>query len=127
MQIPSQYQQLMPYMIVPKAYQFIDFMKKVFDAVEQIIVPRSEGVIMHGELRIGDSIIMFADSTEDIAPRPAGIFIYVEKLEEIYRKALAEGASSTMKPAQQSYGYACGFHDPFGNDWWPVQADAINN
>ena len=56
MQVPSQYNRLMPYMIVPNAYQFIEFMKDVFGATVQHITPRSEGVIMHGELKIGDSV-----------------------------------------------------------------------
>ena len=55
MKIPPQYNRLMPYMIIPDAAGFIVFMKEVFGAEEQVIVPRSEGVIMHGELRIGDA------------------------------------------------------------------------
>ena len=50
MKIPLQYNRIMPYLIVPNATDFIRFMKEVFGAEEQIIVPRSEGVIMHGEL-----------------------------------------------------------------------------
>lgn len=122
MQIPSQYNRLMPYMIVPKAYEFIAFMKDVFGAAEQLIIPRSEGVIMHGELRIGDAVIMFADATEQFAPRPAGIFIYVENVDETYKKALAAGAAPHMAPTKMEYGYTCGFKDVFGNDWWPVEA-----
>jgi uncharacterized glyoxalase superfamily protein PhnB len=121
MRIPPQYNRLMPYMIIPKATEFISFMKEVFDAETQIIVPRSEGVIMHGELRIGDAVIMFADVTEQFAARPAGIFIYVESVEDTYKKAIAAGALSMMEPGQQPYGYTCGFKDAFGNDWWPVE------
>jgi uncharacterized glyoxalase superfamily protein PhnB len=54
MKIPPQYNRVMPYLIIPRAAEFIVFMKEVFGAQEQMIVPRSEGVIMHGELRIGD-------------------------------------------------------------------------
>ncbi|TMI86534.1 MAG: VOC family protein, partial [Bacteroidetes bacterium] len=64
-------------------------MKNVFGATEQAIIPRSEGVVMHGEMRIGDSVIMFADTTEEIGARPAGLFIYVESVDETYRKALS--------------------------------------
>jgi PhnB protein len=124
MKIPSNYNRLMPYMILPNAYRFVEFMKNVFDATEEAIIPRSEGIIMHGELRIGDSVIMFADATEEIAARPAGIFIYVEDVDETYKKALAWGANSLRAPEQQPYGYTCGIHDPFGNDWWPVQAES---
>ena len=121
MPIPSQYNRLMPYLIIPGAARFIEFVKMVFGATVQIIVPRSEGVIMHGELRIGESVIMFADTTEQFPSRPGGIFIYVEDVDETYREALTAGAGSLMTPAQQPYGYTCGFTDPFGNDWWTVQ------
>ena len=121
MKIPPQYNRLMPYMIIPDAAGFIVFMKEVFDAVEQIIVPRSEGVIMHGELRIGDAVIMFADVTPEFTAKPAGIFIYVESVENTYKKAIAAGAVSVMEPVQQSYGLTCGFKDAFGHDWWPTE------
>jgi len=123
MKIPSTHNRLMPYIIIPNAYKFIDFMKNVFGATEQAIIPRSEGVIMHGELRIGEAVVMFADKTEQIDARPAGIFIYVENTDDTYEKAIEAGCKSLMKPVQQPYGYTCGFHDPFGNDWWPVQAE----
>ena len=122
MQIPAQYNRLMPYMIIPGAYEFITFMKAVFGAEEQLLVPRSEGIIMHGELRIGDAVIMFADATEQFEARPAGIFIYVDNVDANYDKALAFGATSHMAPTTMDYGYTCGFKDAFGNDWWPVQA-----
>ena len=122
MKIPPQNNRLMPYIIVPGAYKFAEFMKNVFGATEQTIIQRSEGVIMHGELRIGDSVIMFADATTEIDARPAGIFIYVDNVNETYREALHMGANSLREPTQQPYGYTCGFRDPFGNDWWPVQA-----
>jgi len=123
MNIPAQYNRLMPYLIVPGAAGFIHFMKEVFGAEEQIQVPRSEGVIMHGELRIGDAVLMFADVTPEFAARPAGMFIYVDSVTDTYNKALAAGAVSVMEPAQQSYGFTCGFKDPFGNDWWPTEGE----
>ncbi|MEI9943070.1 MAG: VOC family protein [Chitinophagaceae bacterium] len=98
-------------------------MKNVFGATEQAIVPREEGIIMHGELRIGDNVIMFADQTGQFAAKPAGVFIYVDSVDETYKKALEEGATSIMPPSQQSYGYTCGFRDPFGNDWWAAQGE----
>jgi len=121
MAIPIKYNRLMPYLIIPNAYQFVDFMKDVFGATILSIIPRSEGIIMHGELCISDSVIMFADATEEFAARPAGIYIYVDNLDEVYSKALTGGAKSTMEPSQQPYGYTCALKDPFGNDWWPVE------
>ena len=123
MKIPPQYNRVMPYLIIPDATGFINFMKEVFGAEEQILVPRSEGVIMHGELRIGDAVIMFADVTDQFSARPGGMFVYVDDVKETYKKAIAAGATSTMEPAKQSYGFSCGFKDAFGNDWWPCEGE----
>lgn len=121
MKVPTEYNRLMPYLIVPDAYAFIAFMKDVFGATEQRIVPRSEGVIMHGELRIGDSVIMFADVTPEFLAKPAGMFIYVDNVNDTYQKAITAGAASLMEPMLQPYGFTCGFKDPFGNDWWATE------
>ena len=123
MKVPTQYNRLMPYLIVPNAADFIAFMKEVFGAEEQIIVPRSEGVIMHGELRIGDAVIMFADVTPEFTAKGAGIFIYVENVGDTYIKAIKAGAVSVMEPIQQPYGFSCGFKDAYGNDWWPTEGN----
>ncbi|HET9824050.1 MAG TPA: hypothetical protein VFP87_01885, partial [Chitinophagaceae bacterium] len=58
-------------------------------------------VVMHGEWHIGDSVVMFADTTDEIGAKPAGIFIYVENVDETYKKALAMGANSLRAPTQQ--------------------------
>ena len=52
------------------------------------------------------------------------VFLFMLKIQdEAYKKAMEAGAASLMRPTQQPYGYTCGFHDLFGNDWWPVQAE----
>ena len=121
MEIPKQYLPVMPYLIICNANAFLNFAKEVFNAKEQLVVPRSEGVIMHGELRINDAVIMFADATEQFAERPAGMFLYTENVDAVYAKALKNGAKSTMMPAAMEYGYSAGFEDPFGNQWWIVE------
>lgn len=124
MQIPSDYNRLMPYLIVPGGAAFIRFMETVFGATVQRNIPRSENLIMHAELRIDDAVIMCADATEEFAARPAGLFIYVESTDAVYKKAIEAGASSLMEPATMDYGYTCGFRDPFGNDWWATEPPA---
>lgn len=78
---------------------------------------------MHGELRIGEAVIMFADATDEFLAKPAGLLIYVESVQDTYKKAIAAGATSVMEPVQQPYGLTCGFKDKFGNDWWPTEAE----
>lgn len=118
MNIPNYYLPIMPYLIINKAADFIEFVKKVFDADIKLIVPREEGVIMHGELTIGKAAIMFADATEVYAPKPAGMFLLIKNVDEVYHKALASGAVSLHEPTKMDYGYSAGFLDAFGNSWW---------
>ena len=120
MNIPEGYQTVMVYLIVDGASEFLDFSRQVFNAVEkkEARTMRDENTIQHSEIRIGDSTIMFADSTETAKPRTAGFFIYVENADETYKKAIARGATAISGLSDKSYGRSGGVKDPFGNIWW---------
>lgn len=116
--IPEGYQQVMPYLILKNAAGFFAFTQRVFDAIEAHKTMRDENAIRHAEVKIGNSTIMYADSTKEYEPATANLFIYVENADATYKKALEAGARSIMEPADQSYGRSCGVTDPFGNTWW---------
>lgn len=121
MTIPEQYNQLMPYIMVKTAPEFLAFAKEVFGATEQLIVPRPDGSVMHGELRIGSAVIMFADANEDYKAAGNSLCLLVESADEVYKKALAHGAFSLQAPEDKEYGRGAGFQDPFGNTWWLME------
>jgi len=116
--IPEGYNRVMPYLIVADADGFLAFAKMVFGAEEKYKELRDEKTIRHAEVRIGDSVIMFAQSTEEYSPQTAGMFIYVDNADKVFKKALAAGAQEVMAPSSQSYGRSSGVRDPFGNTWW---------
>lgn len=66
---PEGYHQVIPYIIMNNASDFFGFMKIVFDAQEISRHMRDEKLIMHGEIKVGDSVIMFADATEQFPQR----------------------------------------------------------
>ena len=115
---PEGYNTIMPYLILKGAQDFSVFMQKVFGATETMRVMRDESDIMHAELKVGDSVVMFAGATTQYEVNNAGMFIYVDNADSRYALAIAEGASSIMEPANQEYGRSCGVKDPFGNTWW---------
>ncbi|QQL49488.1 VOC family protein [Mucilaginibacter ginkgonis] len=116
---PGDYQQIMPYLIVPSGLRFISFMKKVFGAQEKgERHMRDEFTIQHAELTVGQSVIMLADSTDNYPPQTAGMFIYVDDCDTVYQVALDEGAISVMPPNDMPYGRSAGIKDPVGNIWW---------
>jgi PhnB protein len=120
MKIPEQYNQLMPYLILRGSSSFQEFMKSVFDAEEQLIVPGEDGTVMHGELRVGEAVVMYAETGGQFAVMNAGMYIHVADTDATYRKALAAGADTVpgQEPSDKEYGRACGVKDPFGNVWW---------
>jgi uncharacterized glyoxalase superfamily protein PhnB len=112
------YSPIMPYLVLVGAKDFIQFAKDVLGATEKLIVPREDGTIMHGELRINGGIVMIADAN-DVHPRfPAAMSVVVKDLESIYDKAIARGAISLQEVGDRGYGKSAGFEDPFGNRWW---------
>ncbi len=121
MNIPQNYLPVMPYLILKEAKAFINFAKIVFDAKEQLIVPGENETIMHGELKIHDAVIMFAQAGDTWTEKTAGMYIYVTDVNNVYQKALENGATALMAPEKKEYGYSGGFEDPFGNHWWIVE------
>ena len=79
---------------------------------------RDENTIMHAEIMISGSTIMFADSTDTYGVRNAGMFIYVDDADATFKKAIDAGATVVTEMADQSYGRSGGVQDPYGNIWW---------
>jgi PhnB protein len=96
-----------------------EFVKHAFGAVEierHEFGPKS----FHIEARIGDSVIVL--ETGD-PPHPEGtpgsLYIYVPDVDDAYRCALEQGATSIAPPEDKPYKErAAGVRDSFGNTWW---------
>jgi uncharacterized glyoxalase superfamily protein PhnB len=111
-------QTVIPYLIIPEAHRFFDFIKEVFNGHETSRFMNEDQSLMHGEVSIGGSIIMFGNSGGQWQSQPAGLFIYVENADETFKKALDNGASVVMEMSDKDYGRTGGVQDPFGNTWW---------
>ena len=119
MKIPEGYQAVMPYLILNDAAGFIDFTEKVFDAKVLNRHLRDDGqTIMHAEINIDGSVIMFAQTTEQYSVQNANLFVYVDDADKTYQAALQNDATSVNEPADQPYGRSGGVKDPNGNTWW---------
>ncbi|HEX9741142.1 MAG TPA: hypothetical protein VGA29_10240 [Ignavibacteriaceae bacterium] len=62
MKVPEGYQTVMPYLILKDASGFLNFSQKLFKAIELQKVTDDNGEIIHAEIKIGDSTIMFGQS-----------------------------------------------------------------
>jgi PhnB protein len=125
--IPGGRNALTPYITVKNAAAAIDFYKKVFGATELMRMADSDGKVGHAELKIGDAVLMLSDefpeygvrSPETIGGTPVTLSLYVEDVDAIAAKVVAEGAKVLRPVEDQFYGDRAGkFEDPFGHHWW---------
>jgi PhnB protein len=124
--VPDGYPRVIPYLIVSGAGNAIDFYTKVLGASERMRMPGPDGKIGHAELELGDSVIMLADESPDMGNRspkaiggsPVMISVYVDNVDGVFERALAEGATELRAVEDQFYGDRTGqFEDPFGHRW----------
>jgi PhnB protein len=66
--IPEGYHTFTPYFVVEGASNFIDFVKDAFGGQEMYRFPAPGGKVGHAEMRVGDSVLMLADTTAEFSP-----------------------------------------------------------
>ncbi|HKV58090.1 MAG TPA: VOC family protein [Ktedonobacteraceae bacterium] len=108
-----------PYLMVPQAADLIDFVKHAFGATELLRGTGSAGGI-HAEVKIGDSMLMIGGGgTWDGEQMPAALYLYMDDVDAVYKRALQAGATSISEPENQPYGDRVGgVKDAFGNIWY---------
>lgn len=105
----------------------LDWLKRAFGFEEKAVYRGDDGVIHHGELRLGDGLIMFGQHREDgklgdRAPDPlsstGSIYAVVPDPDAHYERARAAGATIVRELEDQPYGsreYSA--RDVEGNMW----------
>jgi PhnB protein len=123
---PEGYHSVTPYLIIKGAAEAIDFYKRALGATELMRMPTPEGKIAHAEIKIGDSAIMLADEYPEMghkSPKSLGgasvsLMVYVERVDDVFRQAIACGAKELQPLKDQFYGDRSGtLQDPFGHVW----------
>jgi PhnB protein len=124
--IPDDYPRVMAYLTIDGASDAIDFYTKVFAAKERVRLGGPDGKVGHAELQIGDSVVMLADtfpemggpSPKSLGGTPVGLMVYVEDVDDTFKRALDAGATEDQKVEDRFYGDRAGqFTDPFGHKW----------
>ena len=124
--IPEGMHTVTPHLVCAGAADAIEFYKKAFGAVELHRLPGPDGKLMHGAIRIGDSVVMLVDENpawNALGPKalkgsPVTLHLYVEDADAFFAKAVASGASAMMPVTEMFWGDRYGVvTDPFGHNW----------
>jgi PhnB protein len=118
--VPEGYHTVTPYLVVDDGAGLIDFLKKGFDANVTFVMNRDDdGRIMHSAVSIGDSTVMISDTMENMGPQTGMLYLYLENVDDVFKKAVKAGATSVREPQTEFYGDRAGaVKDKWGNTWW---------
>ena len=108
------------YLFTENPKELIDFLKNAFYAVE---INRStnpkNGDIANVILQIGDSCFMISQAREQFLNMRTAFYLYVDNVDEMHKRAVANGAKVEFEPWDMDYGdRQSGIIDPAGNYWW---------
>jgi uncharacterized glyoxalase superfamily protein PhnB len=125
--VPKGFRTLTPHIVVNDAKAAADFYHRAFGAEVMGLSLGPDGKVMHAQVRIGDSILMFADEYLEFgAPAPSTtktdtcvrLHLYVEDADKVFNSAVEAGAQVIMPVTTQFWGDRYGqVLDPFGHRW----------
>jgi PhnB protein len=124
--IPKGIHTVTPHIVCDGAAAAIDFYKKAFNAEELMRLPGKDGMLMHGAIRIGDSVVMLADENPEwksFGPKTlkgssVTLHLYVEDADRQFKQAVEAGCTVYMSMADMFWGDRYGIvQDPYGHVW----------
>ena len=124
--IPPHLHTVTPYMVVRDTKKAMDFYAKAFGAEILMSMDGPDGKVLHGEIKIGDSVIFLGEECaqmNQLGPESRGgstsaLMIYVNDVDASFDKAVKAGCTVLMPVADMFWGDRYGrLTDPFGHGW----------
>jgi PhnB protein len=106
--------------------QALDFYKKAFGAQELAREVTPSGKLVHGRIRIGDSMVLLSDvfrgsdrsAPSTVETTTVTLHIYTTDVETLWNRAVDAGAKVTLPLDDTYWGERYGhLVDPFGHHW----------
>lgn len=116
---PEGYNTVSPWVVTEDTGAFLDFVSEAFGGEEVGRVVTEDGLIGHGEIRVGDTVVSAFDRHADWAAMPSLLRVFVVDADAAVSRALAAGAQIVTPISDDAFGQRGGrIKDPFGNIWW---------
>jgi PhnB protein len=101
-----------PYLAVSDPKKALEFYEKAFGFQKRFAMEGKDGQIVHAEMQHREGVIMMGPEMEDYAKSPKalghrpsiGLYIYVDDVDALYRRAIGAGAKTFREPQDQFYG-----------------------
>jgi len=124
---PEGFQSITPHFMVEGAARAIELYKAAFGA-ETMMVMNMPGtdMVMHGELKIGDSMMFISDPAPDTDRQPpaegtvssSAFYHYVDDVDAVYAQAVEAGMTGVSAPEDMFWGDRTAvLSDGYGYNW----------
>ncbi|WP_329331829.1 VOC family protein [Streptomyces sp. NBC_00663] len=118
---PKGYTSVAPWVVTDDTGAFLDFVAQAFEGEELARVVTEDGLVGHGEIRVGDTVVLAFDRRADWPVMPSLLRVFVTDADEAFSRALAAGAQVVTALTNDAFGQRGGrVRDPFGTIWWVV-------
>ncbi len=115
--IPDGYHSVTPFMNIKGCAEAIELYKRALGAEERGRMASPDGVIMHAEIQIGDSVLKLGEAVMN-APTACSHFMYFTDCDAAFKRATDAGMTVVMALADQFWGDRYGLlQDAYGNRW----------
>lgn len=118
---PEGYTTVAPWVVTDDTGAFLDFVTEAFGGEELARVATEDGLIGHGEIRVGDTVVLAFDRHADWPRMPSLLRVFVADADQTFARAVAAGSHVVTALADSAFGQRGGrVRDPLGNIWWVV-------
>jgi PhnB protein len=118
---PEGYTDIAPWVVTDDTGAFLDFVTAAFGGQELARVAVEDGSIGHGEIRVGNTVVLAFDRRPEWPVMPSLLRVFVADAGAAMAAAVAAGARVITPAADSAWGDRGGrVRDPFGNIWWVV-------
>jgi PhnB protein len=124
--IPDSYPRVTPHLSIAGVADALGFYERVLGASVRMRMDAPGGLVAYAEIELGGSVIMLGEEAlpdSDPSPKKLGgtsvsLFVYVEDVDEVFRRAVEAGAQAVSEPEFHFYGdRVATIDDPFGHRW----------
>ena len=114
--VPEGYNSVIPYLKVEDGLATMRFLVEGLGGTTVEVMKTPEGRLMHGEVRIGGSMVMLGEGQPAL---PGMYYLYTADCDAAWKRALDAGASSVQEPTDQFYGdRTAAVKDADGTSWY---------
>jgi PhnB protein len=124
--LSDMYPRVTPHLSITGVAEALEFYQRVLGANVRMRMDAPGGLVAHAEIELGGSVIMLGDEAvpdSDPSPKklggtPVSLFVYVEDVDAVFRRAMDAGAQAVSEPKLHFYGdRVATIDDPFGHRW----------